>query len=95
MTSPRMDRWRPLRRPRQPYRGDRRYAGPGFQLLGALYLVGSNLDRSDHAPFWNGAVPCVVVTDTAPMRDPRYHHATDTAVSTTRRKSMTPGPGTR
>ena len=33
---------------------------------------------SDHRSFWNAGIPAVMVTDTAPFRDPAYHRATDT-----------------
>ena len=57
---------------------DNRYTGPGFRLERLVNLVGANLDRSDHAPFWNAGVPSVVVSDTAPLRNPSYHRPTDT-----------------
>ncbi len=34
--------------------------------------------RSDHSPFWDLGYPAVMVTDTANMRNPHYHQATDT-----------------
>lgn len=37
-----------------------------------------DLLRSDHAPFWNRAIPAVFVTDTANFRNPNYHTARDT-----------------
>jgi Zn-dependent M28 family amino/carboxypeptidase len=33
---------------------------------------------SDHRSFWAAGVPAVMVTDTAPFRDPHYHLASDT-----------------
>ena len=33
--------------------------------------------RSDHAPFWDEGYPAVMVTDTANMRNPHYHRASD------------------
>jgi hypothetical protein len=33
---------------------------------------------SDHRSFWAAGIPAVMVTDTAPFRDPAYHRATDT-----------------
>ncbi len=36
-----------------------------------------NLDRSDHAPFWNQGVPAVMLTCTASFRNPRYHRPGD------------------
>ncbi|MCB9554212.1 MAG: M20/M25/M40 family metallo-hydrolase [Myxococcales bacterium] len=31
------------------------------------------LGRSDHAPFWAGGYPALMLTDTAELRNPRYH----------------------
>lgn len=33
--------------------------------------------RSDHAPFWDAGYPAVLVTDTAHLRNPHYHSASD------------------
>jgi len=33
--------------------------------------------RSDHAPFWDEGYPAVMVTDTANLRNPHYHSASD------------------
>lgn len=33
---------------------------------------------SDHRSFWNAGIPAVMVTDTAPFRDPAYHRDFDT-----------------
>ncbi len=33
---------------------------------------------SDHAPFWDAGYPAVMVTDTAFLRNPHYHQASDT-----------------
>ncbi len=33
--------------------------------------------RSDHAPFWDADYPAVLVTDTAHLRNPHYHMASD------------------
>jgi len=57
---------------------DNRYTGAGFRLERLVNLVGANLDRSDHAPFWNAGVPSVVVCDTAPLRNRNYHRPSDT-----------------
>jgi hypothetical protein len=32
---------------------------------------------SDHAPLWDAGIPAVMVTDTALLRNPSYHRATD------------------
>ena len=34
--------------------------------------------RSDHAAFWLHGIPAVIVADTAELRNPNYHRATDT-----------------
>lgn len=34
--------------------------------------------RSDHSPFWDRGVGAVMVTDTAELRNPHYHRASDT-----------------
>ncbi|MEL6815865.1 MAG: M28 family peptidase [Cyanobacteria bacterium J06598_3] len=33
---------------------------------------------SDHSPFWDAGYPAIMVTDTANLRNPHYHSATDT-----------------
>ena len=33
--------------------------------------------RSDHAPFWDLGFPAIMITDTANMRNPHYHQASD------------------
>ena len=33
--------------------------------------------RSDHAPFWDAGYPAIMVTDTANLRNPHYHNASD------------------
>lgn len=33
---------------------------------------------SDHAPFWDWGYPALMLTDTAPLRNPHYHQPTDT-----------------
>jgi len=33
--------------------------------------------RSDHVPFWDNGYPAIMVTDTANMRNPHYHQASD------------------
>jgi Zn-dependent M28 family amino/carboxypeptidase len=37
----------------------------------------ATLDRSDHLPFWRRGIPSVLLTDTADLRNPDYHRATD------------------
>jgi aminopeptidase YwaD len=33
--------------------------------------------RSDHAPFWDEGYPAILITDTADLRNPHYHSASD------------------
>ncbi len=37
-----------------------------------------NTRRSDNASFWSGGIPALMLTDTAFLRNPNYHKATDT-----------------
>jgi Zn-dependent M28 family amino/carboxypeptidase len=41
-------------------------------------LIVPDTRRSDHAPFWDNDYPAIMVTDTANMRNPHYHQASDT-----------------
>lgn len=34
--------------------------------------------RSDHVPFWDLGYPAILITDTADLRNPHYHQASDT-----------------
>jgi len=34
--------------------------------------------RSDHASYWRAGIPAILLSDTAEMRNPNYHRATDT-----------------
>ncbi len=36
------------------------------------------IDWSDHGPYWRAGYRALMVTDTAPFRNPHYHRATDT-----------------
>jgi hypothetical protein len=47
---------------------DPRPDGRRGQLMTALFPFLGNLDRSDHAPFWNRGVPALMLTTTAPFR---------------------------
>jgi Zn-dependent M28 family amino/carboxypeptidase len=38
----------------------------------------SDFARSDHVPFWHASLPAVQITDTANLRNPHYHKASDT-----------------
>ncbi|MEG3938501.1 M20/M25/M40 family metallo-hydrolase [Microcoleus sp. S36b_A3] len=40
-------------------------------------LIVPDTRRSDHAPFWDNGYPAIMVTDTANMRNPHYHQASD------------------
>ena len=35
------------------------------------------IDWSDHGPYWRAGYQALMVTDTAPFRNPHYHEATD------------------
>ncbi|MCC3404736.1 MAG: M20/M25/M40 family metallo-hydrolase [Microcoleus sp. PH2017_10_PVI_O_A] len=41
-------------------------------------LIVPDTRRSDHVPFWDNGYPAIMVTDTANMRNPHYHQASDT-----------------
>jgi Zn-dependent M28 family amino/carboxypeptidase len=45
--------------------------------LGIERLV-ADLQRSDHAPFWQAGIPAIMWTDTSEFRNPHYHRASDT-----------------
>jgi Zn-dependent M28 family amino/carboxypeptidase len=45
--------------------------------LGIEKLFG-DLNRSDHAPFWQAGIPSIMWTDTSEFRNPHYHLASDT-----------------
>jgi Zn-dependent M28 family amino/carboxypeptidase len=57
---------------------DRRWNGAGQKITARLNPVGLSFDRSDHAPFWRAQIPAIVLSDTAPARNPHYHRPTDT-----------------
>jgi hypothetical protein len=56
---------------------DPRPDGRRGRLLTWMLPLLVNLDRSDHAPFWNRGVPAMLVTTTAPFRNRHYHLAGD------------------
>jgi hypothetical protein len=58
---------------------DPRSDGWRGRLLTVLLPPLANLDRSDHAPFWNRGLPAVLVTTTASFRNPEYHRPGDRA----------------
>lgn len=51
----------------------------GRRLVTFLVPATSNLDRSDHVPFWKRGIPAVMLCDTANLRNANYHQPTDTA----------------
>lgn len=61
----------------------RRAGGPDRPPIFALPVpdkgdVLPDTRRSDHAPFWDAGIGAVMVTDTADLRNPHYHRASDT-----------------
>jgi len=44
-------------------------------------FVGPEVDASDHRSYWAAGVDAVMVSDTAYIRNPRYHTAADTAAT--------------
>jgi len=46
------------------------------RLAGAGWLIPDSR-RSDHASFWDANIPAVMLTDTAPFRNPHYHRPDD------------------
>ena len=56
------------------FRGSARFPSEGVAAPGALPGVG----WSDHWAFWQEGYPAVMVTDTAPFRNPDYHTPHDT-----------------
>jgi Zn-dependent M28 family amino/carboxypeptidase len=48
-----------------------------LSVLGNGFLV-PQVRLSDHAPFWDAGYPALLLTDTAFMRNPHYHSASDT-----------------
>jgi Zn-dependent M28 family amino/carboxypeptidase len=55
------------------FRASARFPSEGAALPGFVAGVG----WSDHWSFWQMGYPAVMVTDTAPFRNPHYHQATD------------------
>ncbi|MBK7580434.1 MAG: M28 family peptidase [Myxococcales bacterium] len=56
------------------FRDKARFPSQGAAVPGALPGVG----WSDHWAFWQEGYPAIMVTDTAPFRNPNYHRAGDT-----------------
>ena len=57
---------------------DRRADGAAQALTRWANPLAFDLDRSDHAPYWRARIPALMLTDTAPFRNPNYHSASDT-----------------
>ena len=57
------------------FRGAVRFPSEGAALPEAVPGVG----WSDHWAFWQEGYPAIMVTDTAPFRNPHYHRASDTS----------------
>ena len=51
----------------------------GRRLATMLVPATSNLDRSDHVPFWKRGIPAIMLCDTAHLRNANYHQPSDTA----------------
>ncbi len=47
------------------------------KILAGRFPVLHNLQRSDHAPFWDLGIPALMVTDTAEFRNANYHRPSD------------------
>ncbi|MBC7771939.1 MAG: M28 family peptidase [Pyrinomonadaceae bacterium] len=56
------------------FREHARFPSEGAALFGGIPGVG----WSDHWAFWQCGYPAIMVTDTAPFRNPNYHTAADT-----------------
>jgi Zn-dependent M28 family amino/carboxypeptidase len=62
---------------RQSVAAFRRHARfPSEGVAAPAWLPG--VGWSDHAPFWHAGYPALMITDTAPFRNPAYHSAADT-----------------
>ena len=64
------------RAPRRDRAGDARGERPPVALLAAPRGT-PGIDRSDHRSFWKEGFPALLVTDTAYLRNPHYHQASD------------------
>jgi hypothetical protein len=56
---------------------------PSFPVVALKAYFGieklfADLQRSDHAPFWQAGIPAIMWTDTSEFRNPHYHRASDT-----------------
>ena len=54
---------------------------PSIKLVdtGELPELSRLMRLSDNASFWDAGIPAIMITDTAFLRNPNYHEATDTA----------------
>jgi Zn-dependent M28 family amino/carboxypeptidase len=50
----------------------------GLKIYFGIEKAFADLNRSDHAPFWQAGIPCIMWTDTSEFRNPHYHLASDT-----------------
>lgn len=56
------------------FRAGSRLPSDGMVALESLF---ADVRRSDHASYWDAGYPALLVTDTAPFRNPHYHRPTD------------------
>ncbi len=56
----------------------RRHARFPSEGIAAPDFLVEDVRRSDHASFWAQGYPALMVTDTAPFRNPHYHKSSDT-----------------
>lgn len=68
-------RWHDLRLLREMKRG----MSASLPVAAAVLPTGSGIEASDHISYWRAGVPAIIVTDTAYLRNPRYHTARDSA----------------
>ncbi len=66
-----------VRRALSAFRAAEPFPSEGAALPGWL----PGIDWSDHWSFWQVGYPAIMVTDTAPFRNPAYHHESDVAGS--------------
>lgn len=64
-----------VRRVITAFRSASDFPAEGAALPGSM----PGISWSDHWSFWESGYPAVMVTDTAPFRNPHYHEASDTA----------------
>ena len=70
-------RWNDVRWLREVKRG----LGAAMPAVGFVGPSDSGIDASDHRSYWNAGITAVMVSDTAYLRNPRYHTAADTAAT--------------